>query len=118
MKKRLIALMLYIMSAPLLASGESFIVESEIMVGGKTVGSPVIAVISGKEATIAVQGAYNLSLVVTAQENGGVLLDVELMVDGETVSPRMLVKLGQSFGIGVGDIKISMVIRKYVQDGT
>jgi len=110
--------MFYIMSAPLLAGDKSFLIESEIMVDQKIIGSPVIAVISGKEANIAVQGAYKLSLVATYQERGGVLLDAEFMVDGETVSPSMLVKLGQSFGMRVGDASISMVIREYVQDGT
>ena len=101
-----------------MAQKETFVIESEITVGDELIGSPVISVASGKEAKVSVQDSYDLALTAITHENDDILVSAELTVQGETVSPRVLVKAGQPFGMGVGDTKVSMIIRLPSQDGT
>ncbi len=111
MKFGIITLGFLLLSGSLLAQQEIFVIESEITIGNEIIGTPVMSVTSGNEASISVRDSYDLALMAVAHENSEILVSTELTVQGETVSSSALVKAGQPFGIHVGDIKLSMIIR-------
>lgn len=106
------------LSGSLMAQQETFVIESEIAIGNEIIGTPVMSVTSGNEARISVRDSYDLTLTAIAHENSEILVSSELTVQGETVSSSALVEAGQPFGMRVGDITISMIIRSSSQDGT
>jgi len=118
MKFGIITLGCLFLSGSLMAQQETFVIESKITIGNEIIGTPVMSVTSGNEASISVRDSYDLALTAIAHENSEILVSAKLTVQGETVSSSTVAKAGQPFGMGVGDIKISMIIRPSLQDGT
>ncbi len=114
--KRILIILLFLFSGYVNADNEVFVFDSEIIVDSRVIGSPVLTVNAGEEATLVIQDVYELSLLATPTESGAVLVSADLTIDKETVSPRVLVNLGQKFRMGIGKTVISMTIRQQSQD--
>lgn len=112
-----VALLLYLVSIPLLAD-DAFFVEANITVGDMTLGSPVVSVNAGTEAKVAVQGQYELSLIATPQKDEQVYVSTNLTIDGKTIEPSFLLKPGQKSKVSVGKTSLTIVVQRYAEENT
>ena len=117
MNRLLIFAILFLSSGHLIAETDVFIVASKVTVDSKLIGSPVVLLKAGEETKMVIEDIFELSLLVTQAEGGTVLVAADLTIDGETVSPNIMVEPGQEFGMGIGETVISMTVRQQSQDG-
>jgi len=118
MKLKYLALLIGLVSSGAYAESTSYSVETQIQRGQVVVGEPKFVVITGEETRVSVQDKYDFAFLANPGQDGNIYLAIDLTVDGETISPRVVVKPGQPFGMSVGNTSVSMIIRSVVQSGT
>ncbi|RLA38853.1 MAG: hypothetical protein DRR42_28070 [Gammaproteobacteria bacterium] len=116
MRVILLTLLLCLGSFPLLAD-DSYIIELEISVSDSVMESPTITVKSDTEAKVITQD-YEISLIATTQKDDQVSISTSLTIDGETVEPSFLVKLGQWSRVSIGETTLKVVVQRYVSKNT
>lgn len=94
-----------------LASGK-FLIKSELSWGGETLGSPAMAVESGKPAQVSVGDEYELTFLATQQGSGAVLVATEISVAGRRNAPSLLVNLDQPASVSIGEMKLDLVVSR------
>ncbi len=117
MRGTLVALLLYLVSFPLLAD-DTFVVETKITVGDLVLGSPTISVNAGTNAKVAAQGQYELSLIAIPQDDDQVFVSTNLIIDGKTVEPSFLLILGQESSVSIGETTLTIVVQRHAEENT
>ncbi len=117
MRVTFLALLLCLVSFPLFGDDALFI-ESKITVGNSALGAPTFSVISGTRANVSAQGQYDLSLVATSQKNDEVFVSTNLTIDGQTLAPSFLVKLGQESSVSIGETTLTIMVRRHATENT
>lgn len=116
MRVRLCTLLLCLVSFPLFAE-DAYTIDIEIKVNDSILHSPTIGVKAGKEAKVITQD-YELLLVATTQKDNQVSISTSLTIDGETVKPSFLVKLGQESSVSIGETDVKVVVERYAKENT
>ena len=116
MRVKLFALLLCLVSFPLVAA-DAYTIDIEIAVSDSILHSPTISVKAGKEAKITTQD-YEYLLVAKTQKDNQVSILMSLTIDGETVEPSFLVKLGQESSVSIGEIDLKVVVERYAKEHT
>jgi hypothetical protein len=88
----------------------SYRVSAILSYNGHAFASPVILVQAGVPAAVEVSGpeAYRFTVTVTAAGNGTVKVSTKLRCSYGTISPAMLVQLGQLASVSEGEIGMSL----------
>jgi hypothetical protein len=88
----------------------SYRVSAILSHNGHTFASPVVLVQEGVPAAVEVSGpeAYRFTVTVVAAGDGTVEVSTNLRSAYGTISPAMLVELGQSASVSVGEIGMSL----------
>jgi len=114
MRVTFLAFLLCLVSFPLLAD-DAYTIETEVIVDELTLGSLTISVYPDTEAKVVVggqHGQYELLLIATEQENDQVLISTSLTVDGKTVKPSLLVKLGQESSVSIDETTLKILVQR------
>jgi len=92
------------------ASPDTYRVSADLSQDGQTFATPVLIVQRGVPADIEVSGSkgYRFEITVDAADNASVRVATQLSKNNEKVSPVLLVKLGESASVRVGDIGIKL----------
>ncbi|MEM1412235.1 MAG: hypothetical protein AAGH19_07735 [Pseudomonadota bacterium] len=97
----------------LFANEEMFLVETTVSVAGDEIAQPKLAVESGTTTYVSVEDQYEYALLLNKSSDGGMLLNIDLEVGDETLSPRFYVTAGSPAIVRVGSTEIQFVVREF-----
>lgn len=116
MKTSLLSFLLCLISIPAIA-GDAYSIDLKITADGKEIASPSMAVQSGKEAIVITQD-YELSLIATSHEEDEVSLSASLTMDGNTITPSLIVEIGQESSVSIDGSKLTFLVERYTGEKT
>ena len=94
-------------------AGDSFLIKSKLLQGGNVLGTPAVAVASGKTGKVSATGAYDLSFEAEPRGEDAVYLSTRIDIAGETSSPSMLLNLDEESSISIGDTTMRIIVSRF-----
>ncbi len=105
-----------VMSGALFAS-ESFLIQSEIIKNGKTIGEPMLLVPFKQAGAIQAttdQNSYELLAEIDQQKSNAVIVYTNLTVDGKFHKQKSLIVLNKVQTISMGDVSLKVKITPHL----
>lgn len=99
-------------AASLAYADDAYLVEAKIYNEENLIGSPTLALKSSDAALIQDGEHYTLELSLIPTDETTAKLSATLTVNGEKISPSLLVELGKASTVKLGDLGLSVVVRK------
>ena len=93
-------------------ANDNYIVHAKIYNNKKVIGAPILVVNSNQEALISVDKLYRLGLKVIPIDNVNIALTTDLRLAGESISPTLIIALGEEARIRVGGKELSVIVNK------
>lgn len=110
--KKLIGLMALLGFTSIVKAGDNYIVSTKIYDNNNLISSPTLIVNPNKEASISVDNLYSFTLKLTTANESTVNIYTKLEVGGESISPYLLVELGEEANINIGGKEFSIIVNK------
>lgn len=116
MKRSTVAFVLALMTASAFAEDPVFMVSTKLVAGDELVASPKLIVRAGQTASVSVGSAYELSLSVSPQASGALLVKTAITMEGESAEPSLLVTPGKEAAISIGETTLSLTLERHLAD--
>ena len=110
--KKLIGLITLLGFTSFVNASDTFVVTTKIYNGENLVSSPTLTVSPKEEALISVDDLYSFALKVTPEGESTVNLSTKLKIDGESISPSIVVELDKEAKVSGGNTALSVMVKK------
>ncbi len=88
----------------------TFVVRSRLTVDGEELANPTLVVYEGEQATVVIDGALSVSLIVDHRSNRSAFVTTDIRRAGARLEPSLLVNLGEPASVTIDDTNISLIV--------